>query len=694
MPTRLPMLLIVLAVASSVRAESRVLDGELHHLRCEGPPEWTEFPASPESDRLECSFDAVQNPAEQTLRLRQQDVKQVWRVKLNDRELGQLRRDENDMVVYFAVPADGIVSGKNVLRIEQDARGKVVPDDVRVGEVILDPRPVQEVLTEATLVVTVADEGTGQAIPSRLTVLDEHGALQSVWAAPSPQLAVRPGTVYSATGEARLGLPVGKFTLLAGRGFEYSLASVEVTLTAGETAHQRLTIRREVPTEGYVACDTHVHTLTHSGHGDATAEERMATIAGEGIELPVATDHNVQIDHDPVARAVGVRQYFTPVIGNEVTTPVGHFNIFPVPRDAPVPNHRQTEWGAIFDEIEARTGAPIVVLNHARDLHSGVRPFGPERFNAATAESVLGWPYRFTAMEVVNSSATQSDWRRLFLDWMSLLNRGVAVTPIGSSDSHDVARHFVGQGRTYLRCDDHDPGHIEVDRAVESLRRGSVRVSYGLLVELKVGDSSSGDVATVEGGTIPVDVRVLGPHWTSAERVELFVNGRPEFEQSIRPEDATTPGVKWTGRWVLPRPAHDVHLVAIASGPGIAGSWWKTAKPYQARSPDWEPRVFGCSGALWVDADGDGAATPARTYAERAWNESQGDLPRLVALLEKYDAAVAAQAAGLYQAAGGEFTDPKFTAAMQSAVPSVKAGFQQFQESWRETQAARAGIVE
>jgi hypothetical protein len=219
MPTRLPMLLIVLAVASSVRAESRVLDGELHHLRCEGPPEWTEFPASPESDRLECSFDAVQNPAEQTLRLRQQDVKQVWRVKLNDRELGQLRRDENDMVVYFAVPADGIVSGKNVLRIEQDARGKVVPDDVRVGEVILDPRPVQEVLTEATLVVTVADEGTGQAIPSRLTVLDEHGALQSVWAAPSPQLAVRPGTVYSATGEARLGLPVGKFTLLAGRGF-------------------------------------------------------------------------------------------------------------------------------------------------------------------------------------------------------------------------------------------------------------------------------------------------------------------------------------------------------------------------------------------------------------------------------------------------------------------------------------------
>jgi len=58
-------------------------------------------------------------------------------------------------------------------------------------------------------------------------------------------------------------------------------------------------------TEGYVSSDTHVHTFTYSRHGDATIEERMLTLAGEGIELPIATDHNLQIDYEPVARAVG-----------------------------------------------------------------------------------------------------------------------------------------------------------------------------------------------------------------------------------------------------------------------------------------------------------------------------------------------------------------------------------------------------
>ena len=35
----------------------------------------------------------------------------------------------------------------------------------------------------------------------------------------------------------------------------------------------------------------------------------MITLAGEGIELPIATDHNVHVDHDPDARKMQVRRY-------------------------------------------------------------------------------------------------------------------------------------------------------------------------------------------------------------------------------------------------------------------------------------------------------------------------------------------------------------------------------------------------
>ena len=115
-------------------------------------------------------------------------------------------------------------------------------------------------------------------------------------------------------------------------------------------------------------------------------------------------------------------------------------------------------------------------------------PFGPKLFNDAVGVNVDGWQLRANAMEVVNSSATQTDILQLFRDWMTLLNRGQQITPIGSSDSHDVARHFVGQGRTYIRCDDSAPGEIDVDMAVNSLLQGRVRVSYGLLTAMTVED--------------------------------------------------------------------------------------------------------------------------------------------------------------------------------------------------------------
>src|SRR5262249_43937162 len=156
--------------------------------------------------------------------------------------------------------------------------------------------------------------------------------------------------------KARFGLPAGEYTICAGRGFEYGIDSVCITVRPGDSIRKTLSIRREVPTAGFVSCDTHVHTLTYSRHGDATLDERMLTLAGEGIELPIATDHNRQVDYHAAAVRLGVRQYFTPVVGNEVTTSVGHFNIFPVPAEGRVPDFRTKDWKSLFADID-RSGA-------------------------------------------------------------------------------------------------------------------------------------------------------------------------------------------------------------------------------------------------------------------------------------------------------------------------------------------------
>ena len=663
----------------------------MHHLRIDGPREWSEFPEQPESSSFEVTFQAARNSSPCTLALRQQDVKQRWNVVLNEQRLGQLSIDENDMIVYFELPAGTLRQGANAFRIEQPQDTQPAVDDVRVGEVQIDSRPMKDVLNEATVEIEVVDAETQELLPARLTIVNSAGALQTTGASSGQHLAVRSGTIYTATGKAAFGLPAGQYTIYSGRGFEYSLASTKVTVRADETVLKKLTIRREVPTPGYVACDTHVHTRTHSGHGDATVEERMVTLAGEAIELPVATDHNVNIDHRPFAEKQGVQKYFTPVIGNEVTTDVGHFNIFPIANNAKPPNHRLTDWKSIFAEIYGTPNVRVAILNHGRDLHAGVRPLGPKLHNSAVGENVKGWSPGMNAMEVINSSATQTDTLQLLHDWMAFLNRGHLLTPVGCSDSHDVLRHFVGQGRTYIRCDDHDPGSINVGAAVDSFIKGRVLVSYGLLVEITVDEKyRSGDLAQVGPQKFVVDARVLGPHWVQANRVRLFANGQLIRDETISADSQRDlpVGVQWKRRWTLDAPRHDVHLVAVATGPGIDQPYWKTAKPYQSTSPDWAPQILACSGAIWLDVDGDGRKTSAYDYAARLWGSGENELPELLAAMEPYDQAVAAQVAHLYQSSGRSWLTPKSQRQLKQATHVVQAGVRGYVEAWRANQLA------
>ena len=114
----------------------------------------------------------------------------------------------------------------------------------------------------------------------------------------------------------------------------------------------------------------------------------------------------------------------------------------------------------------------------------------------------------------------------LYNDWFGMLNHGVHLTPVGSSDSHDVSRYIVGQGRTYIQAKDVDPGKIDVDEAISNFRDGKVMVSMGLLTKILVNDQyGPGDLVPFSN-KLTVAVEVYGPAWTTADRVSLFVNGK------------------------------------------------------------------------------------------------------------------------------------------------------------------------
>ncbi len=670
------------------QAAEVVLEAELHHLRSGSRREWSDFPETTDKSSLRLAFHATSNGAPSTLRLRQQDVKQVWNVRLNGNLLGQLVQDENDQIANYVIPTQRLRDGDNELVVEPTT---ATPDDIRIGEVTLIDRPVGELLNQARVELRVVDStapGRPSSIPCRMTIVSKDGVLVPVGAMSDANMAVRTGVIYSADGRVEFGLPAGDFTIYAGRGFEYSIATSPIRVQSGDVIQKTLEIRRDVPTPGWVSCDTHIHTLTYSGHGDATLAERVVSIAGEGIELPVATEHNLQVDYSRAAETAGVRKYFTPLVGNEVTTPVGHFNVFPATAGAIVPLFDANDGTAILRDIALKAHGPFTILNHPSDLHRGYRPFDPVRHVSLSGENDDKWLTQVHGVEVINSGAQQTDMLKPLMDWFGMLNGGVFVTPIGASDSHDVNRFIVGQARTYVRCHDGDAGHIDRDQAVANLRAGRVLVSCGLLADIQVNGSHEPGDLVPNSPSIEVRVRVLGPEWVTAEQVTLYANGIPIREATII-EDRPA-GTKWETTWKLPPFQHDVYLSAIAVGPPVEALYWPIARPYQPASEHCSRRVLGATGAVWIDADGNGKRTPANQYAATLWSESGQDLSTYIPELNRYDEAVATQAAALLTRLGVSLLEEEVQRMIQRADAQVVSGFQKYIEAWRVGQLAKA----
>ena len=277
----------------------------------------------------------------------------------------------------------------------------------------------------------------------------------------------------------------------------------------------------------------------------------------------------------------------------------------------------------------------------------------------------------FTAMEVLNSGAMRSDWMEPIRSWFALLNRGLRITPIGASDSHDVSRFIVGQGRTYVRAGDSRPGGIPVADAVASLGAGRVIVSLGLFLHVPIGEAGPGDLVRASDAR-HVDVGVFGATWTRADRVALFVNGLESVRAAIPPA-ASERIEKARVQWPLPARRHDYFVVVIASGPGVTDPSWAIPKPYQPTTPAWTPVVFSLTAPIYVDADGDGVFSSARDYAERIV-ATYPRLPALMSALADHEALVASHAAELLESRGVNLESEAMRSALAAAARHVQDG--------------------
>ncbi|MEK7728824.1 MAG: CehA/McbA family metallohydrolase, partial [candidate division KSB1 bacterium] len=495
-----------------------------------------------------------------------------------------------------------------------------------------------------TLQFEIHERDSNALIPGKLVFLRE-GKPFELGVKSEGLIASRQSTIYTGEGKGTVKIPVGEYEVWAGRGLEYSADVHQIKITPEGQVQLIAHLRREIATPGYIGGDMHLHTLTHSGHGDANVEERIISCIGEGLEWAVATDHNHHVDYAPTSQKLGLTAHMATTIGNEVSTPIGHFNAYPVPLLDPPLQHDLKNANELFKLMRDLPGERVVQLNHPR--WPGAAYFTEVGLDENFATSTNpNWSWDFDALEILNENrgagwiADGESPISVREDWFNLLNNGQRFTGVGNSDSHHVLEILAGVPRNYIASTIEEPAKLNEQELAQSIKQHNVSVNRGLYVEFTANEGVPiGAQLGANEGKIDFHIRVQAPHWIACDTVQLVGNGEALETFAVPAQDSV---VRFQ-RTITVQPKVDTWYVVIASG----------TKPMTPLIHDAPVPItpLGFTNPIWVDANNDGKFTSVRERAEQLVQEQAQRPAELVAALASQPVLMKAAVGYLAQAA-------------------------------------------
>ncbi|RLB48440.1 MAG: hypothetical protein DRJ42_23230 [Deltaproteobacteria bacterium] len=388
--------------------------------------------------------------------------------------------------------------------------------------------------------ITATDMGTAEATPVRIQVFTTPPSAGPPAAWGEPRIVGgRSQVVSPADGHATVTVGVGDYTVFVSKGFEYEAVSTEVTVADGATETVVVALERVVDTTGVMCGDFHIHT-TRSPDAIDSAQEKLLSAAGDGLEIPVRTDHEFVSEFETVIAELGLEGHMFGVSGIELTTFAwGHFGVFPLEPDPSMRNDGAFEWpGRLPPDVfeEARGRADALIVNHPRGFGVGGY-FSVTGYDAATG-SVRHpelWDEDFSVVEVFNDSDFDANYDptgendATVNDWFSFLNAGRRVFAVGASDSHKIYSSPVGYPRTCMELGTDDPATLRAmgpDAMVGQINAGQMTVSGGIYVDaLAAGGAGPGDDVLGAMARELISVRVQAANFIDADRLRVFVDG-------------------------------------------------------------------------------------------------------------------------------------------------------------------------
>jgi hypothetical protein len=381
--------------------------------------------------------------------------------------------------------------------------------------------------TTADLVVEIRDAGHDAMVPARIYIEGKPRApgAKIIWD-PTRDAERTTPLVDVTVAHTNLTLPEGTWTIRATRGLGWSIARKEFEVVAGDAMRATFDLIEEDPQPAFIGCDFHVHARGSWDARPVSYAERVRSLVAVGVDCAAATEHNHVGDHGPAAAVLGLDHRLRALSGVELTTggpAFGHFNVYPWPIGAPLPETQGTTWQALFDAIHATPGSFVFQVNHPRMKtadgsrigyldHAGVDP--------KTGDTRGRYRDDYDALEIFNGFELDqlAGVEAITEEWLRMLDRGEFHAATGSSDSHGIAFPWAGFPRTFVAVGEGwRTNGRPVQAIVDAVKAGRAYVSSGPILDVRVNDAKLGDTCT--GPEPTARIRVAPTSWLGRPRI-------------------------------------------------------------------------------------------------------------------------------------------------------------------------------
>ena len=400
-----------------------------------------------------------------------------------------------------------------------------------------------------------------------------------------------------ADGEIEFDLEPGSYRVVISRGIEYSISEHPVTITAGASTDIEAALTVVLDTDGFVSSDFHVHGI-NSADSRVSHRKRVEAYAGEGVDNIVMTDHHAHTDLDPTIEALGLSDWVSSTIGEEITTfDYGHFNAYPLTIDSSRTSGGSTDWavaappGEDFPSLGNYNATPAEIadlalngplstpdttiqVNHINShfnplrIDTGLNPPADDLDAAARLARRIGAPvsenlfYPFPAVELWNghTRGAQDAFREARIGvWFNLLSRGYPTTFIADTDTHRDDNLRIAGPRTWTAAapGSDTAGQVDDGEVARMVTAGKATGGLGVFITTVLrGAGGQADLThdgqttlVGNGETLELEIRVQAPIWAPFDTIEIYANAETTsrgesapYEYSATPTRTRTEG--------------------------------------------------------------------------------------------------------------------------------------------------------